>query len=531
MEENQEVCGILWRFFAVFSGLFVEFFLLVWYFIEWSGKSVGQEQYECEQKNGIRFDSGTEKGSIVMMELNECKQGSDSEQAAENFTTNAVYMQRQEQTESNARSYPRKFPFSLVKAKGSWVEDVEGNRYLDFLCGAGTLALGHNDPEVNQAMMDMLTSDAPLHTLDLMTPVKDTFVRTLLSQLPESLRDNAKIQFCSPSGTDATDAAIKLCKTATGRTSVIAFHGAYHGMGQGPLSLTGNLGAKNKVGAMLPNVHFFPYPYSYRCPFGLGGEAGTKACCEYFERTLKDPESGITKPAAVILEPIQGEGGVIPAPVEFLQTIRRVTAELDIPMIVDEIQCGVGRSGRFYAFEYADIVPDVILSSKAIGGTQPLAVVIYNKKLDKWQPGAHAGTFRGNQLAMRAGTVVMNRVSQPEFLAEVREKGDMIRERMLKLKGKVSIIGDVRGKGLMSGCEFVDPNGQKDSLGSLPGSGEIAALVQHKCFLNRLVMEKGGRNGAVMRCLCALNVTKDEVNTMLDIFEKVVCEVNSDVAK
>ena len=445
--------------------------------------------------------------------------------------TNADYMLRQEQTESNARSYPRKFPFSLVKAKGSWIEDVEGNRYLDFLCGAGTLALGHNDPEVNQAMIDMLTGDAPLHTLDLMTPVKDTFIHTLISLLPEELHGNVKLQFCSPSGTDAVDAAIKLCKTATGRSSVVAFNGAYHGMGHGAMSLTGNLAAKTKVHSLMPDVHFLPYPYSYRCPFGLGGEAGTKACCEYFERVLKDPESGITRPAAVILEPIQGEGGVIPAPVEFLRTVRRVTRELDIPMIVDEIQCGVGRSGRFFAFEYADIVPDVILVSKAIGGTQPLSVVIYRKELDKWQPGAHAGTFRGNQLAMRAGTVVMNRVSKPEFLAEVRAKGDYLRERMNALKEKVSIIGDIRGKGLMSGCEFIDPKGPQDSLGARPACGEIAAKVQHQCFLNKLVMEKGGRNGAVMRCLCALNVTREDLNTMLDIFEKVVIEVDRDVAK
>ena len=445
-----------------------------------------------------------------------------------NPVTNAEYMSRQEATESNARSYPRKFPCSLVKARGSWVEDVEGNKYLDFLCGAGTLALGHNDPEINQAMIDMISSDAPLHTLDMMTPVKDRFVHKLISLLPAEMQGNVKVQFCSPSGTDATDAAIKLCKTATGRSSVIAFSGGYHGMGHGALSLTGNIGAKEKVRALMPEVQFFPYPYSYRCPFGLGGDAGTKACCEFFERTLKDPESGITKPAAVILEPIQGEGGVIPAPVEFLQTVRRVTKELGIPMIVDEIQCGVGRSGKFFAFEYADIVPDVILVSKAIGGTQPMSVVVYNKALDQWGPGAHAGTFRGNQLAMRAGTVVMERVAQEEFLAEVRKKGDFLREKMYALKEKVAIIGDIRGKGLMAGCEFVTPKGQPDSIGSLPASGEIAALVQKRCFENKLIMEKGGRHGSVMRCLCALNVSWDELETMIGIFENVVIGVNDE---
>ena len=441
--------------------------------------------------------------------------------------TNQYYITRQDSTESNARSYPRKFPFALAKAKGSWVEDVEGNKYLDFLCGAGTLALGHNDDEVNQAMVEMLTSDAPLHTLDLTTPVKDAFVDTVLSLLPLELKDNAKIQFCSPSGTDATDAAIKLCKTATGRTGVIAFQGGYHGMGHGALACTGNLNAKNKVNGLMPEVHFFPYPYSYRCPFGFGGEAGIDAACAFFERTLKDPESGIPKPACVIIEPIQGEGGVIPAPEKFLQTIRRVTQELDIPLIVDEIQCGIGRSGKMFAFEYAGIVPDVILCSKAIGGSQPLSIVIYNKKLDTWTPGAHAGTFRGNQLAMKAGTIVLQRVSKPEFLAEVVRKGEIIHKRMEAVKNKVRIIGDIRGKGMMFGTEFVNPNEKPDMLGSYPASGEISAAVQKKCFEKGLIVEKGGRFGSVMRCLGALNTSEKDLNTALDIFEQSIIEVDS----
>ena len=441
--------------------------------------------------------------------------------------TNKYFIDRQSDFESSARSYPRKFPFALKKAKGSWVEDVEGNRYLDFLCGAGTLALGHNDDEVNAAMVELIQSGSPLHTLDLTTPVKDRFVQTILDHLPGTLKDNAKIQFCSPSGTDATDAAIKLCKTATGRSTVIAFHG----MGHGALSLTGNLSAKTPVANLMPGVQFMPYPNSYRCPFGLGGEAGAQACSAYFERMLKDPESGVTKPAAVILEAIQGEGGVIPAPASFLQTVRRVTAELDIPLICDEIQCGMGRSGRLFAFEHAGITPDVILASKAIGGSQPMAVVIYDRKLDKWAAGAHTGTFRGNQLAMAAGTVVLNRVSNPAFLAEVTRKGDRLKAKLEKLKDEVSIIGDVRGTGLMLGVEFIDPNGKVDIMGHPEPSGEIAARIQHLCFEDHLVMEKGGRNGSVMRCLCALTVSDEEIDTMLSIFGKAVRKVDGDVTK
>ena len=451
-------------------------------------------------------------------------------QAFASESTNQCYIARQDSTESNARTYPRKFPIAIAKARGSWVEDVEGVKYLDFLCGAGTLALGHNDVEVNAAMIEMLTSDAPLHTLDLMTPVKHRFVEKVMSLLPDKMQGRSKIQFCSPAGSDAFDAALKLCKTATGRGSVVTFQGGYHGMGHGALACTGNLNAKEKVANLMPGVHFFPYPHPYRCPFGLGGEAGVDAACAFFERSLKDPEAGITKPAAVVIEAIQGEGGVVPAPVKFLQTLRRVTSELGIPLVLDEIQCGIGRSGRFFGFEEAGITPDVILMSKAVGGSLPLAIVVYDESLDKWTAGAHAGTFRGNQLAMRAGTVLLERVSQSEFLAEVEAKGNYLKERFLALKEKVSIIGDVRGRGLMLGVEFVDPALPPDAIGAYPASGEIAAAVQQKCFSRHLIMERGGRGGSVMRCLCALNITQKDLETGADIFEEAVIEADKEAA-
>ncbi len=445
--------------------------------------------------------------------------------------TNEYFISRQNDFESSARSYPRKFPFALNKAKGSWIEDVEGNRYLDFLCGAGTLALGHNDDEVAKAMIDLIQSGAPLHTLDLTTPTKDRFVETIISILPKEMQNQVKIQFCSPSGTDATDAAIKLCKTATGRGNVIAFSGGYHGMGHGALALTGNHNAKNSVQNLMPGVQFMPYPYSYRCPFGLGGEMGAEACGAYFERMLKDPESGVTKPAAVIIEPIQGEGGVIPAPASFLRRIRKVTKELGIPLIVDEIQCGTGRSGDIFAFEESGIIPDVILMSKAVGGSQPLSIVVYNKELDKWTAGAHAGTFRGNQLAMAAGTVLIKKVTQPEFLAEVKQKGAYLKGKIEELQKDVKIIGDVRGRGLMIGIEFVDPRGKTDLMGRPVPSGEIAAKIQKTCFENKLVMEKGGRDGSVMRCLCALNVTMEEIDTMFSIFSDAVKKIDAEYSR
>ena len=181
--------------------------------------------------------------------------------------SNKYYVDNQAEYESSARNYPRKFPIAIESAKGSWVEDVEGNRYLDFLNGAGTLALGHNDDEINEAMINLIQSGAPLHMLDVQTPLRDEFLKTLLSILPEGLASRAKVQFCSPSGTDATDAAIKLCKTATGRSTVIAFSGGYHGMGHGPMALTGNLKAKNHVANIMPGVQFMPFRGLVRmCP-------------------------------------------------------------------------------------------------------------------------------------------------------------------------------------------------------------------------------------------------------------------------
>jgi diaminobutyrate-2-oxoglutarate transaminase len=266
--------------------------------------------------------------------------------------------------ESNVRSYPRKLPLAIAKAQGCWVTDVEGTQYLDCLAGAGTLALGHNHPAVIQSIQDTLASGLPLHTLDLTTPLKDAFTEALLAYLPGG-KEEYCLQFCGPSGADATEAAIKLAKTYTGRSSVISFSGGYHGMTHGSLSMTGNLSAKNAVNGLMPGVQFMPYPHEYRCPLGLGGEAGVDALTYFFENFIEDVESGVTKPAAVILEAIQGEGGVVTAPVKWLQKIREVTEKHNIVLILDEVQAGFARSGKMFAFEHADIVPDVVVMSKA----------------------------------------------------------------------------------------------------------------------------------------------------------------------
>jgi diaminobutyrate-2-oxoglutarate transaminase len=431
---------------------------------------------------------------------------------------NAYYLDRQATSESNARSYPRRLPIALKRAAGVYVEDADGKSYIDCLAGAGALALGHRHPVVVEAVRRVMEDEIPWQTLDLTTPVKDAFVETLLGTLPERFAASARIQFCGPSGADAIEAAIKLVKTATGRRSVLAFHGAYHGMTHGALGMTGETGPKLAVPGLMPEVHFLPFPYAYRCPFGLGGTQASLASVAYIERLLDDTNSGIAPPAAVILEAVQGEGGVIPAPDDWLRAVRRITAERSIPLILDEVQTGGGRTGRMYAFEHAGIQPDVLVLSKAIGGGLPLSVVVYHQDLDRWQPGAHAGTFRGNQLAMAAGAATLRYIGEQRLDLHAAEMGERLMVHLRELKKEEPQLGDVRGRGLMVGVEVIDPAARPDALGIHPPCRELARRIQSECLRRGLILELGGRQGSVVRFLPPLIATADEVDRIAEIF-------------
>src|SRR3989338_126016 len=419
-------------------------------------------------------------------------------------------LQRQMERETNARSYPRRIPLELKRAQGIYVEDSRGQVYIDCLAGAGTLALGHNHPVTVEAIQRALSSGVPLHTLDLSTPIKDAFVQTLFDLLPSDFAKNARIQFCGPSGADAVEAAIKLSRTALGQQTILSFHGAYHGMTLGTLSLSGNLGPKKSLGGLLAGVQFLPYPYSYRCPFGLSGEQSIDAGLHYIRHLLSDPESGITQPAAMILETVQGEGVVIPAPERWLQGLRNITQEHGITLILDEIQCGIGRTGDLFAFEQSGITPDVITLSKAIGGGLPLSVMVYRNELDQWQPGAHAGTFRGNQLAMAAGDATLRFIQQEQLTTHVRCVGNQLQLLQKGLKAEFDWVGDVRGRGLMLGMEIVDPE-SSDSLGRPAADGDKARKLQRACLERGLIVELGGRHGATVRFLPPLIISEMEI--------------------
>ena len=235
-----------------------------------------------------------------------------------------VVLQDQAEHESAVRSYPRRLPIAIKQAYGALVEDTRGQIFLDCLAGAGTLALGYNHPEINQALKDQLDSGLPYQTLDIATEAKTNFIRSVKNFLPQELSDNCVLQFCGPSGTDAVEAAIKLAKQTTGRNTMFAFRGAYHRMTNG---MMGNLGTKARHTGLMSDVHFMPFPYNLRCPFGLGGDEGARAGIRYIERLLNDDEAGIMKPAAMVVEPIQGEGGAVPAPAFWLKELRRICDE------------------------------------------------------------------------------------------------------------------------------------------------------------------------------------------------------------
>ena len=431
---------------------------------------------------------------------------------------------RQRQRESNARSYPRRIPLTLRRAKGVYVEDTEGRVFIDCLAAAGTLALGHNHPVVTEALRRALDNELPFQTLDIMTPVKDEFVSQLFSMLPERFARHARIQFCGPTGTDAVEAALKLVRTATGRKGMFAFHGAYHGMSQGSLALMGNLGPKRPLDGLLSHAQFMPYPYAYRCPFRLGAEAGEAAGLAFIENALSDPESGVLSPAGIILEPVQGEAGVIPAPRAWLRKLREIATRAQVPLILDEVQTGFGRTGRFFDFEHADIVPDVLVLSKAVGGGLPLSVVVYHESLDVWQAGAHAGTFRGNQLAMAAGLATMRYIQRERLDLHAEAMGRRLCGHLEELQKECALVGDVRGRGLMIGLEIVAPGTASTLAGEAPPDRDAALAIQQGCLRRGLIVELGGRMGATVRLLPPLVISPDEVDTVAEIVRAATLE-------
>jgi diaminobutyrate-2-oxoglutarate transaminase len=428
-------------------------------------------------------------------------------------------LSEQQRLESGAVSYPRRLPVAIARARGSYIEDLDGNVFLDFLTGAGSLPLGHCHPDVVQAAQQQMGQFC--HGLDFPSKAKERFTAGMLNCLPADMRQQYKVHYCAPTGADAIEAAIKLCKLYTKADEIISFQGGYHGCTTGAMSVTGLRSVKQHIGNRMPGVHFFPFSNCTACPLGLARTSCAINCIEMLEHALDDPNSGIGRPAAVILEMVQGEGGVVPAQIEFAKRLRALTLRHQIPMIVDEIQTGCGRTGTWCAFEQYGIEPDVIVMSKGLSGLGlPVSLMFYRQSMDVWTAGAHIGTFRGNQVAFAAGVAALEIFEQDQVLANVRAQGAKLKTGLEQLAAQYPVMRHVRGLGLMLGFDAVHPDtGQPDST--------MASLIQEGALQRGLILELGGRNDTVVRMLPALNITSACIQTALRVLDQTLMHAAS----
>ena len=428
------------------------------------------------------------------------------------------FLDFQRSTEGGAVSYPRGMPMALRRGRGATVEDVDGNIYIDFFAGAGVLNFGHSHPEViaaAKAQLDDLT-----HTLDIPSPPRRALIERLRAVLPPEL---SRLQFGGPTGSDAVEAAMKLAKLNAGRPGMIAFEGSYHGMTAGALSLTSGRGFRQGLLPLLGEVHFVPYAYCYRCAFGRSRSACGLECARYVDHVLEDPHSGVGRPAAVIIEAVQGEGGTIVPPDGFLPRVAEACRKNEVILIVDEIQAGFGRTGRMFAFEHTGTIPDIITMSKALGAGFPISGIAYREALDRWPAGKHIGTFRGNVVAYAAGAAALDFMSRARLAEHAAELGAWVLGRLEEIERDSAIVGEARGKGLMLGAEFV-----KDKATKEPASG-LARKVRAFCHSHGLLIEIGGHYDNVARFLPPLVLTRDLAEKGLQIFADAVKEAEKEL--
>lgn len=429
-------------------------------------------------------------------------------------------LETQRKFESNVVSYPRAIPIAFEEGKGATIKDMDGNVYVDFFSGAGVLNVGHCNPEVLRAVHEQ--EQKLIHALDFPTRPRLDLIQKLVSIAPGEMRNNSRVFFGGPTGSDAVEAAMKLAKFDTKRSGVIAFEGGYHGMTSGALSLSSGKKFKRDFIPLLPEVHFLPYAYCYRCPFGkkdaLPGD-GCRQCADNVRRVLDDPHSGVVTPAAMLVESVQGEGGSIVPPTDFVSDLREISTDYGIVLVDDEIQAGMGRTGKMFACEHSGTTPDITTISKGLGGIGfPLSAGMCLEKFDRWPPGSHIGTFRGQAVAMAAGHAALNFIEKYRVLEHATAIGEHMLKRLNALKDSSRIIGDVRGRGLMLGIEFV-----KDVTTKEPGQ-EIAQEVRKRCYQKGLIVEVGGHYDNVVRFLPPLIITQDLADRGLDVFSEAVKE-------
>jgi len=392
--------------------------------------------------------------------------------------------------ESEVRSYCRNFTEVFDTAKGSWLISREGKRYLDFFAGAGVLNYGHNPDVLKSELLEYINRDGVVHTLDMYSEAKEKFIDEFYNTILRPRGMDYKLQFPGPTGTNAVEAALKLARKVTGREGVICFTNSFHGMTLGSLSVTGN-GFKRK-GAGVPLTDSSSMPFDGY----LGEDVDT---LEYLRVMLEDEGSGIDKPAAVIVETVQGEGGVNVASRAWMQRLREITRDHDVLMIIDDVQVGCGRTGDFFSFESMDIEPDFVTLSKSLSGYGlPFSLVLIKPEYDMWEPGEHNGTFRGHNPAFVTGAQAIRTFWQDDALTrDVKRKSVLARSELDKLIKEQQAVATVRGRGLIIGVEFED--------------AELADAASKACFDRGLVIETAGINDQVLKLLPPLTVSDEEL--------------------
>ncbi len=411
-----------------------------------------------------------------------------------------------EQCESEVRSYSRMWPTTFRRAHGSWIYDIDENPYLDFFAGAGALNYGHNPPILKERLVEFLRSDGITHGLDMQTEAKGHFLEMFRRLVLEPRGLDHRVQFTGPTGANAVEAALKLARKVTGRSTVVAFTNAFHGMSLGALSITGN--ATKRRGAGLPLTHTVWLPYDGCLADAADGPS-------LLDGMLSEPGSGLDTPAAVIVETIQGEGGVNTAATTWLRRLVDVCTRHGILLIVDDIQMGCGRTGRFFSFEEAGLRPDLIVLSKSIGGYGlPLALTLIRPELDVWSPGEHSGTFRGNNPAFVTGAAALEEFwGDDVFAASVRAKGATLTARLDEIARRCP-EAEVRGRGLAGGLRL-----------ARPGAGDA---VVTESFRRGLVVETAGPRDDVVKVMPPLTVTEDELATGCDVLADAVAAVHDE---
>ena len=397
-------------------------------------------------------------------------------------------LKRQTELEGKIVSYPKGSPIAIKEAKGATIVDMDGNIFLDFFGGAGVMATGHSNPTIIEAVKDI--PSILTHTLDFPHIYREELIEAVKRILPDKIRNNSKIAFGGPTGSDAVESAIKLAKVVTKRSPIIAFEGAYHGMTAGACSLTsGKFWKKNYI-PMLPEVHFVPYAYSYRCAFKTSSPAdNAQMTANYYEHVLEDPHSGVCDPALTIVEPIQGEGGSIVPHESFIKKIAKISNQYSVPICFDEIQAGFCRTGKYFSFEHSNATPDIITLSKALGGGFPLSAIVYHEDLDVWEKAGHIGTFRGNVIAMAAGKASIDFMVENSLPSYAEELGNYFMQELKPLEKKSVIVGEVRGKGLMIGIEIVENKEKKT-----PGT-KLCTAIRDEIFQKGVIIKVSSTDG------------------------------------